>query len=335
MTIDSHYYDRHVDILEDLFGCPVQVRAGELVTPSVTYPIVEDVIVLLAPEEYPVYLAARQGLRRSESDTIERQIQDSFSDEWRQYSAILPEHAEEFDNYFDLIDLATLRESRVCDLGCGIGRWSSFLAPHCRELILVDFSDAVFVARRNLRGCERALFFLGDIMKLPFRDDFSDFTFCLGVLHHLGTPALSAVSSIGRYAPLLLVYLYYALDNRPRYFRLLLALVSAVRGALSRVKSPRVRWGVAALVAALVYEPLVALGHVFDRRGYGAKVPLFETYQRKSLHRIQQDAYDRMFTPVEQRVTRREIREQLKGRFNSITVSERPPYWHFLCRRWS
>jgi hypothetical protein len=174
---------------------------------------------------------------------------------------------------------------------------------------------------------------MADITKLPFRADFADFVLCLGVLHHFSTSALGAVSLIARYAPFLLVYLYYALDNRPRYFRMLLAVVSAGRRVLSRVKSPRVRRTVAMLVAGVVYRPLVVVGSMLDRWGYGAGVPLFETYQHKSLYRIRQDAYDRMFTPIEQRVTRREIVEQLSGRFASITVSDRPPYWHFLCHR--
>jgi SAM-dependent methyltransferase len=296
---------------------------------------VDDVIVLLAPEQYPSLVAAKLGVEPpgARINTVERLVQASFSDEWRQYGDILPEHAGEFARYFDLVDLGALQKARVCDLGCGMGRWSYFLAAHCRELVLVDFSEAIFRARKNLRQADRALFFLGDITRLPFRRDFADFAFCLGVLHHLPMPALDAVSSIARYAPCLLVYLYYALDNRPWYFRSLLAVVGASRGVLSRVRSPQARRGIAKLIAALVYRPLIGLGYVLDGCGYGKYVPLFETYQRKSLYRIQQDVYDRMFTPIEQRVTRQDIVEKLTERFGSITVSDGPPYWHFLCRR--
>jgi SAM-dependent methyltransferase len=59
--------------------------------------------------------------------------------------------------------LESLRGRRICDFGCGIGRWSYFLRHRCRELVLIDFSDAIFAARENLRGASNALFFLADI----------------------------------------------------------------------------------------------------------------------------------------------------------------------------
>ena len=41
--------------------------------------------------------------------------------------------------YFDLIDLEALESKRICDLGCGIGRWSYFLKDIAKEIVLVDF----------------------------------------------------------------------------------------------------------------------------------------------------------------------------------------------------
>src|SRR5690606_4214648 len=132
----------------------------------------------------------------------------------------LPEHREEFERYFDLVDWKSMANARVCDLGCGMGRWSAFAKDRCREIVLVDFSDAIFVARKNLGQAKNALFFMCDLKRLPFRDDFADFLFCLGVLHHLPTPCLEEVRALKRAAPKLLIFLYYALDNRPGYFRL-------------------------------------------------------------------------------------------------------------------
>ena len=64
----------------------------------------------------------------------------------------------------------------------------------------------------------------------------------------------------------------------------------------------------------------------------GSKVPLYDFYKGKSLGRIEQDVYDRFFTRIEQRVTRREI-ESLRDSFAEVTVSPNLPYWHFLARR--
>src|SRR5207248_1736744 len=109
----------------DVFIVDDTLQAGGRV-----YPIVQDVIVLsdAAPRD---------------PKTFAEDIQFTFGEEWKTYGAMLPEHRKEFDQYFDLIDLASLKQARVCDLGCGMGRWSFFAKDHCKEVILVDFSDAI------------------------------------------------------------------------------------------------------------------------------------------------------------------------------------------------
>ncbi|MBM2828383.1 MAG: Mg-protoporphyrin methyl transferase, partial [Actinobacteria bacterium] len=59
-------------------------------------------------------------------------IQHTFGEEWQRFPELLPEHREEFLQYFDLVDIGGLAGKRVCDLGCGIGRWSHFLKGACR-----------------------------------------------------------------------------------------------------------------------------------------------------------------------------------------------------------
>ncbi len=324
-SVVTAYYRDKLATLADLFGAPVRLEASDLVTHRGRYPIVDDVVVLLEPERRPARLRPAPGPARD-------RVQDSFGAEWRQYGQILPEHRDEFTSLFDVVALDSLRGLRVCDLGCGSGRWARFVASHCRELILVDFSDAIFVARRNLAGAN-ALFFLGDVTALPFRRDFADFAWSIGVLHHLPTPALEAVRLLAAYAPRLLIYLYYALDNRPWHYRALFRGVDAVRRRLSRLEDPTVRRLVARLIAAGVYKPLVGIGHLLETAGRGHLVPLYETYRGKSLRRIEQDAYDRFFTSIEQRVSRREIVEALSPLFARLRLSEHPPYWHFLCER--
>jgi hypothetical protein len=47
---------------------------------------------------------------------------------------------------------------------------------------------------------------------------------------------------------------------------------------------------------------------------------------------LEQNAYNRFFNRIEQRVSRREI-EALRDTFSEVVISESMPYWHFLCRR--
>lgn len=334
--MSAEYYAGKTAALRDIFGAArVDVLDDAIDVDGRRYPVIDDVIVLLDDARWPASLLERTGRRRAAdlgSTAFASDIQFSFGDEWTTYADILPEHDHEFADYFDLVDVESLGASRVCDFGCGIGRWSWFIAPKCREIVLVDFSEAIFVARRNLSAAPNALFFMGDVTGLPLRPGFADFGFSLGVLHHLPVDALDATRGLARFAPALLIYLYYALDNRPAYFRALLAGVTGVRLALARVHSPRARRALAAALSAGIYMPLVGLGHVARPFGLHRYVPLYEAYAGKSFARIEQDAYDRFFTRIEQRVSRRQIQE-LRDTFSRITVSDRKPFWHFLCER--
>ncbi len=329
------YYENKIERLKALFGDQrVTVAADNIAVGDRRYPVIDDVIVLLDPAQYPPMVRERLGAVESgtEIGSFAEDIQFTFGEEWKTYSEIVPEHKKEFEDYFDIVDIEGLAAATVCDLGCGIGRWSWFLRGRCEAQILVDFSEAIFVARKNMADADNAMFFMGDLTRLPFVDDFCDFLFCLGVLHHLPLDALETTRSLKRFSPQLLIYLYYALDNRPPLFRLLLSMATGVRKAVCRVRSPLFRETFSTLGAIFIYKPFVLLGHFFDLVGAGKSVPLYEGYKGKSVGRIKQDVYDRFFTRIEQRVSRAEI-EGLRDTYDKVTVSEKSPYWHFRLER--
>lgn len=323
------------DTLRALFGVEDVVTAPDhIVVGDTRYPVLDDVVLLSPPDQYSDHIIERLGRGGHQvKDGFAPDIQSTFGREWQAYADMLPEHDEEFARYFDLVDLDTLGQKRVMDLGCGMGRWSYLMAPHAEELVLVDFSDAIFVARETLRGRhERVLFFHGDITKLPFVDDAADLAYCLGVLHHLPLDCLDVTRQLARLAPELLVFLYYALDNRPAHYRLLLKGVTAARLALCRIEDEDTRLRIAKVGAKGLYRPLVRLGEALERSvGQGSQVPLYDFYKDKSLQRIEQDVYDRFFTRIEQRVSRADIRT-LRDTFDDVVISDDLPYWHFLCR---
>lgn len=307
-----------------LFGVQredVVAQDGHVRIASTTYRIDRDVVLL---DDRIVHDSTQRGTGED--------VRRSFSEEWQAYGSILPEHDEEFAAYFDLIDLSSLRDSLVVDLGCGSGRWSAKLSPHVGTIALVDFSDAIYVARENLSDAPNAVFFRGDVTNLPFVDDSVDFLFSLGVLHHLDRPCLPVAHDLMRLGQRGLFYLYYALDNRPDYYRRLLAVVTASRRSLGRVQSEKSRRRISRALALGVYRPMVGIGALADKAGVNAPVPLYESYKGKSVDRIEQDAYDRFFTSIEQRVSRQEIKECFAS-LGEVTVSESEPYWHFLVDR--
>jgi len=331
------YYDNKKKILSEIFGTE-KILPGEnyILVGARKYPVIDDVIILSDPEEYTetvqMKLAGGNFARRNEdTNGFSRDVQFTFGREWEQYSGIMSEHKKEFRQYFDIVDVDSLKGTRACDLGCGMGRFSYFLKDICRELILVDFSDSIFVARKNLSGADNCLFFMCNLREIPFAEKFTDFLFCLGVLHHLPHPALEAARELEKFSRRILIYLYYDLDNRPAYFRYILALITALRLRTSKIKNPLFRKIIPLAGAYCVYFPLVLLGSALKPLGLASFVPLYDSYRGKGLKRIEQDVYDRFFTPIEQRFSKKEILE-LNDTFEKITVSDKVPYWHFLCR---
>lgn len=328
------YYKDKISSLSEIFGYEkIELVHDKIIIGEKVFPIIDDVIIALSPPKYtPKVKQLLNVSSKIEKKDFAEDIQETFGAEWEEYNEILPEHKLEFESYFDLIDLNDLKDKRVTDLGCGIGRWAHFVAPIAREMVLVDFSDAVFVARNNLRQNPNCIFIMSDILDLPFEEKFSDFIYCLGVLHHLPVDCLDATRKLSKYSNNLLIYLYYGLDNRAFYFRFLLNLVTLLRIVLSRVKSKLRRSILTELLMWSLYMPIINLGRVLSKFGMGRFIPLHEFYSGMSLARVRQDVYDRFFTRIEQRVTKREIQD-LSDTFDTVEISKKQPYWHFICRR--
>lgn len=334
-SIGSNYYDQHIETLRSLFNADlVEVFIEHIAVDGKIFPIIDDVIVLLSESDYPAWLHSHFAVRSSNiiDSVLSKEVQKSFGDEWRAFPDILREHEAEFRDYFDLIDIETLRGNVICDLGCGIGRWSSFLASIAKSLVLVDFSEAIFVARKNLAKSTNALFFLGDLRELPFRDNFADFLFCLGVLHHLPTDCLAETRRLARYSKMNLIYLYYALDNRAIHFHFLWRASDYVRRALCKIKNEKAKLLLAWIITVAIYKPLVVIGKLFALFGLGNQIPIYEGHKNDSLKRICQDCYDRFFTPIEQRVTRKQIMG-VSDTYREVIIAKTSPYWHFLCKK--
>jgi ubiquinone/menaquinone biosynthesis C-methylase UbiE len=73
----------------------------------------------------------------------------------------------------------------VLDAGCGLGRDVNMYAQSTKGQVYgVDISDSVFLAMERLKDVSNAHFIRGDMMELPFDDEYFDFIACDQALHH-------------------------------------------------------------------------------------------------------------------------------------------------------
>lgn len=253
-----------------------------------------------------------------------------FGAEWTRFDqAMLPEIEGRrlFGLYFRLFPWRELPEKAVgVDVGCGSGRWARYVAqdPRVAHLYCVDPSeDALRSARRNLLGSQKTSCMVASADSLGLPDSSLDFGFAIGVLHHTPQPERAlraAVRSLKPGAPFL-VYFYYALENRPPWFRAVWLIADIARRAISRC--PRfVANIVADAVALLVYLPLSRIARSFP----GRHIPL-EAYADKGFYTMRTDALDRFGTKLEQRLTRDELAAMMNRAGLKDVVTDGPPYW--------
>jgi SAM-dependent methyltransferase len=273
---------------------------------------------------------------------IDKDVAAGFGREWstfRQDKDALSEAERQilFDSYFAIFPWEQLPPNPTgADIGCGSGRWSAIVARRVGHLHLLDASEAALdVARQNLADAPNVSFWTANVGEMPLSDDSLDFAFSLGVLHHVpDTPGAirSIASKLRRDAPFL-VYLYYALDNRPWWYRAIWRVSNITRVTVSRMP-PVLRLGVSQIIAALVYWPLARLAAVLAKFGLTTEGMPLEFYRNRSFYVMRTDAYDRFCTRLEKRFTQRDIEGMLSdGGFDRIQFSDRAPYWCVVARR--
>ena len=273
----------------------------------------------------------------SSNRNVDANVARGFGREWstfRQGEENLSREQREtiFVDYFRIFpwDLLPPGGGVGIDVGCGTGRWSMMVAPRVAHLHLLDVSpEALAVARENLKGAQNVSFHANSVAEIPLPAHSLDFAFSLGVLHHVPDTqkAICAIAEKLKPGAPFLIYLYYAFDNRPPWYRLLWAVSNGVRVVVSRLPHP-VRKAISETIAALVYWPLARLAALFARLGVPQQSLPLSWYRDKSFYVIRTDAYDRFCTQLEKRFSKAQIEQMLAGAgFDSIAFSDSPPYW--------
>lgn len=261
-------------------------------------------------------------------ENLDQKVVEGFGDEWSRFDqSALDDHElrRMFDNYFNIFPWDALPKNAIgFDLGCGSGRWAKLVAPRVGHLHLIDPSDAIEVARRNLASAHNCTFHRASVEEIPLEDKSCDFGYSLGVLHHIPDTEAgirACIEKLKSGAPFLL-YLYYRFDNRPVWFRMLWRASDVGRRSISRMPHG-VRYALSQVLAAGVYFPLARISALFERLGMNvANLPLSQ-YRNNSFYTMRTDALDRFGTRLERRFTKAEIKEMMEhSGLERITFSE-------------
>ena len=257
-----------------------------------------------------------------------------FGEEWSafdQRALDATEWQRLFDAYFSTFPFGALpAEAEGFDLGCGSGRWAAGVAPRVGRLHCIDPSDqALDVARASLVEFPNVDFHLAGADSIPLTDGSQDFGYSLGVLHHVPDTAAALSACITKLRPgaPFLLYLYYALDGRPAWFRALWRATDTARKVICRLPFG-LRKAVTTGIAAGVYWPLARIAAAGEKRGRDvSRIPL-GFYRNQSFYTMRTDALDRFGTRLEQRFTRAEIEAMMRSSgLDQIAFRDTEPYW--------
>jgi SAM-dependent methyltransferase len=257
----------------------------------------------------------------------------SFGEEWTKFNQSkmsLSESQKAFDEYFSIFPWHILpNESVGFDMGCGSGRWAKFVAPKVHQLHCIDPSIAIGIAKENLINFNNIIFHQSTLENSGIPQESMDFGYSLGVLHHIPN-TLSGIQSctklLKKGAPLLL-YLYYAFENRPIWFRTLWKLSDLARRVIHYLPF-RLKQVVTDTIAIFIYFPFARISKILEKIGFDvSKIPL-SYYRNHTFYTLRTDSLDRFGTPLENRFTRDQIKDMMeKSGLTNIRFFDYQPYW--------
>lgn len=256
-----------------------------------------------------------------------------FGDEWERFDQAALAEAERvniFNDYFGIFPWDRLPPDPVgFDLGCGSGRWAQLVAPRVGKLHCIDPSSAIDVARRNLGQFGNVEFHANGVDDMPVANGSMDFGYSLGVLHHIPDTAAAMRNCVAKLKPSapFLVYLYYAFDNRPPWYRMLWKASELIRCVVSGLPHG-LRFAVSQLLAGSIYWPLARLARLGEQIGINTESWPLTFYRHLSFYTMRTDALDRFGTGLEQRFSKADITAMmLSAGLSEIEFSPSMPYW--------
>ena len=277
-------------------------------------------------------------------ENLDQGVIDSFGHEWATFDYGETETSEALDAQFMAycapIDLNQFnpKTSVAADFGAGSGRWASRLTPYFSLVYALEPSDGASTVLKKKFSDEAKIVVLQETVganSIPLAS--LDLAMSLGVLHHIPDTGLAIKDVSRRIKPggVFLCYLYYSLENKPTFYKLIFKAVDGVRRVIS-VLPQRIKQLVTSAIAALIYWPLARFSKVLNKLGVNtSNIPLHH-YADMPFVMLANDALDRFGTSLEQRFSKAEITEMLRvADFDIATLkfSDKEPFWTFSVKK--
>ena len=282
--------------------------------------------------------------QRDKDENLDQGVIDGFGHEWAAFDYVETETAEALDAQFAAycapLDLGDFNPttSVAGDFGAGSGRWSSRLAPYFSLVYALEPSNgASQVLRKKFTGDPKIVVLQETVGANSIPAASLDLAMSLGVLHHIPDTAL-AIKDVSRSIKpggVFLCYLYYNLENKPTYYKVIFKGVNVVRRVIS-ASPQKVRRLSATVIAAIVYWPLARLSRVLSKLGRNTSNLPLHHYADMPFVMLANDALDRFGTSLEQRFSKAEITEMLRAADFDLTTlkfSDSEPFWTFAINK--
>lgn len=262
---------------------------------------------------------------------MKNQIIRDFGYEWKKYShnqSNLKNVRSIFFKYFFDKRLFKKKYNTMLDLGCGSGRWSYFASQYTQKLICCDGSiEALRVAKKNLKDKKNVSFVKSSIENLKLKKKV-DFCFSLGVIHHTENPKknLIKVYNLLDKKGIFLLYFYYDLDNKSKFYKIIWKFSNFFRFFISKL--PNIfKYIVCLIIAIFIYFPLARIAKILHFFKLDIKNFPLNFYKDKNFYTMKNDALDRFGTRLEHRWSRKKIKKELlKVGFNKVVFSNKEPF---------
>jgi len=298
-----------------------------------TFPIINGVPRLLRgallarlQPRYPNFFA-RHPEFLPHSPTARDPLADTFESFTRQRLDLRPpgpDFAHEWAKHLHrnlgrALSLESLNDKLILDVGCGFGRHVYVACQNGAEVVGVDLSAGVDIARQNNLAHPRCHIAQADVLERPLPAGRFDVVWSFGVLHHMPLPraGFDAAASFARPDDgLVIIWVYgyrgMAFTYRLSHMRSLHRVVRRMSSA-TRVRASKV---VAALLSALYWEPL----RIAKRAGLQrpvASLPLANYIDHQWVARVTA-VHDRLSTPI----TYFHDRDELLAWFDAAQLAE-------------